>query len=368
MSSTDYDPRYPFVKPSKPAEAKKTRTTTEEKIPDSQKKEQSVRAKQGHPVRNTFLTLTILGVLGTIGYFGYEWYQDNQEKMGSTPSQGQVAEAVVGCPVYKAGTINATLQEREAYTYIDGGLDGQGRFSEDFRRAVVRETLLGLQSGMSKADALARAEKALFEGIAKDADTAVFRKNGVGHRVGYGLSRLETNFKPAIAVQTRDVSRILQAVPFCLEALKANLAVYSEDEAQTMLETFGSVMALPNLGREATKYVARNQEWAIEAQKKVLRETFERIGHGATPHDAICLSVYAVFEKNRGMSQTPIAFYAQAQTAKILQGKTRSQMLGALQENLTQLEKYPQGWIGQNNWLNSRMPVAPQNTQGGASR
>ncbi|MBR6675011.1 MAG: hypothetical protein IKL32_03720 [Alphaproteobacteria bacterium] len=386
MPSTNYDPRYPFGKPAKKTEQSKmasqpepkveeqTQTTAEEKIPQPKttakektpQSEKSAKEKRSKLIRNTLIGMVVLAAAGYI-YGEYQEHQERQEykafqeKRDFLPNKTQENEPILHCPVYKQGAIGATLEEREAYAHVIGGLDAHERFPEELRRAVVREVLIGLESGMGKADALARAEQALFQGIAQDANTNIFKKNNVGHQVAYGLSRLQTNFPTPVAVQTRDVPRILKAIPFCLETVQANLDSYSADEAQTMLETFGTMMVRPDLGREVTQYVAKNQEWAIEAQKKVLRETARGIQGGFTPHEATCRAVSAVFND----TQTPIAFYAQAQTAKLLQGKTHSQMLGALGANLEQLKEYPQGWIGQNaSWLSARTPAPTPNTQG----
>ena len=367
MSSADYDPRYPFGKPSrqtnrtKAASASASRSKQAPKKESSQSKEASKvpGVKQGSPLKNTFVTLAILGALGAAGYFGYNWYQDNQEKTQPEPSQAQAAEEVLHCPVYQKGIANPTQAESEAYGRVIAGLDAHERFPEELRRAIVHETLLGLDNGMGKAEALERAEQALFQGIAKDANINIFERNGIRHCVGTGLSRLETNFSMAgaVAVQTKDVPLILRSIPFSLETLKANLDAYSAEEARTMLKVFGTTMLCPNLGREASRYVNKNTEWLTGVQMQVFRETSQRISEdtkNTPPHDIICQAVKAVFEN----TQTPEAFFTYAQTAKILHGKTRSQMVSALSENLTQLREYPQGWMSQNaGWLNPKTPA-----------
>lgn len=318
--------------------------------------------------RRRIIKNTVLSALALVGaWYVYDQYQDHKEqeayldKKDFIPVQTSENEPILHCPVYQQGTIKATLEEREAYAHVVAGLDAHERFPEELRRAVVREVLIGLESGMDKADALTRAEKALFQGIAQDANTNIFKRNGVGHQVAYGLSRLQTNFPTPVAVQTRDVPKILTAVPFCLEVVKANLESYSADEARTMLKTFGTMMARPNLGEETIQYVGKNQAWAIESQKNVLRETARGIQGGLTPYEASCRAVSVVFND----AQTPIAFHAHAQTSRILQGKTHSQMLGALWENLTQLREYPQGWVGQNTgWLSTMQKRPPSNTNG----
>ena len=370
MPSTNYDPRYPFGKPSnasKTTEAKKSEQPAQEKKASSTKQSKSVKEKQGHPVRNTIIALCTLGALGAAGYFGYEWYQDAQAK-DVEPVQTQPTGPILHCPVFKQGTVNATLEEREAYAYILGGLDTAEPFPRALRTAVARSTLVGLESGLSKAEALERAEKALFDGIIKDAGTAIFEKNGVRYCVPSGLARLETNFPTNAAVQNRDLPYVLQAIPFCLETLKANLDAYSEDEARTMLETFGQAMVIPNLGREASREAGKDQEWAIETQKAVLQGTLERLHGETSPHEAICQAINAEI-KDEYLIQSPMFVYTQAQTARILQGKTQAQMKAALRENLTQLMERPKEWMGRNDgWLSSRSPVRPQNTQGGANR
>lgn len=362
MPSTNYDPRYPFGKPSgsaksqsapEPATKTPPKSTVKEEKSQLTEEEKKAKEKRWGVVKKSILGALILAAV----LYSYDKYQDRQEheayldKKDFIPVQTSENEPILHCPVYQQGTINATLEEREAYAHVIGGLDAHERFPEELRRAVVREVLIGLESGMGKAEALARAEQALFQGIAQDANTNIFKKNNVGHQVAHGLSRLQTNFPTPVAVQTRDIPKILTAIPFCLETVQANLDSYSADEARTMLETFGTMMARPNLGREATQYVGKNQEWAIESQKKILRETARAIQGGVAPHEASCRAVSAVFRD----TQTPMAFHAQAQTAKLLQGKTRSQMLGALWESLTQLREYPQGWVGQNaGWLSTQ--------------
>ena len=317
--------------------------------------------------RHRIIKNTVLSALALVGaWYVYDQYQAHKTKEANLYKRDfvpvQTSKETWQCPVYQQGPNNARLDEREAYAHVVAGLDAHERFPEELRRAVVREVLIGLESGMGMAGALTRAENALFQGIAQDANTNIFERNGVCYQVAYGLSRLQTNFPTPVAVQTRDVPKILKAVPFCLEVVKANLASYSADEARTMLKTFGTMMARPNLGEETVQYVGKNQAWAIESQKNVLRETARGIRGGLTPHEASCRAVSVVFND----TQTPIAFHAYAQTSRILhgkEGKTHSQMLGALWENLTQLREDPQGWIGKNTgWLLTRQTPPHSNT------
>lgn len=368
--STDYDPRYPFGKPSdnmskKPVDETKSKAQAYDgaKADDkSHKKTQtkSVKGKGGFPVLKTML---ILGALAA-SYYGYNWYQDIQQKEEAV-NQIRLSEPALHCPAYQKGTINSTLEEREAYAYLIGGLDAHDVFPEELKKAIVRETLVGLESGMGKAEAFAYAEKSLFEGIVQDANTAVFKKGQTGHRVGSGLSRLEKNFPTPVAVQTRDVPRILKAIPFCLESLKANLDAYSPAEAQVMLETFGSMLVHPELGREAAKTAGKNQEWTAMSQADVIRETTQRLSGDVAPHDALCHAVNVVFRD----ANSPIAFYTYAQAARIMHGKNQLQMENALNENLEQIQSYPEGWVGKNTgWLvakGAHKVVAPKTKDSG---
>ena len=362
--SNDYDPRYPFVKSpdlSKKTKAEKNKPeqaqSTKARETQTQTKSSAKNAKKSQGVKNTLITLAVLGLVGGGAWYAYELMTDEPQQVTTTLPN----EPVLHCPVFNPTPVNASYDERRSHAYVSGTLDAHPTFSAELDEVVAREILIGLSSGLEKYQAIGMAHQNLQDGIKYDT-------NHPPRGIGYGLTQLRSNFPTPMAVQTRDVNRVLGAASFRMQAAVSNLDAYSADEAQKMLEMFGGLMVRPDLGREVVKEAAQNQAWAEAAQKKVIRQTHCGIENGMMPHDAVCLAVSSVFDDTK----TPMAFYTYAQTMHILNGKTKTQMLGALGQNLEQLEEYPEGWIGSNSaWLSKMTPARsnvrlnPANTNGG---
>lgn len=311
--------------------------------PRETRETQPTYAKESHTLRNTLMTLGILGAIAAGACYVSENMNDEEQKEVVVLPD----EPVLHCPVFNPAPVKASYDERKSHAYVNGTLDAHPTFSAELDEVVAREISIGLSSGLEKYEAIGMAHHNLQEGIKYDTDHPP-------RGIGYGLTQLRSNFPTPMAVQTRDVNRVLGAASFRMQVAVSNLDVYSADEAQKMLEMFGGLMVHSDLGREVVKEAAQNQAWAGEAQKKVIRQTCRGIESGMMPHDAVCLAVNATFRN----TQTPMAFYTYAQTMNILNGKTKTQMLGALGQNLAQLKQYPEGWIAQNStWLSKMTPA-----------
>lgn len=348
---SDYDPRYPFGKPTsstKKAEEKKeektqSATAENDQTQPKQPKQPSKDTTQSHTLRNTLITLGILGALAGAAYGAYSYLQDEPQKESIT----QTNEPVLHCPVFNPTAIKASYDERRSHAYVNGNLDAHPTFSDELNEVVAREILIGLSSGLEKYQAIGMADQNLQDGIKYD-------KQHPPRGIGYGLTQLRSNFPTPMAVQTRDVDRVLGAASFRMQTAVSNLDGYSADEAQKVLEMFGGLMVHPDLGREVVREASQNQDWAAEVQKRVIRETSQGIHNGMMPHDAVCYAVSSVFDNTR----TPMAFYTYAQTMNILSGKTKTQMLNALGENLEQLKTQPYAWVSSHSaWLSTMSPA-----------
>ena len=358
--SNDYDPRYPFGFDKKTKDEKnkpKQAQSTKAGETQTQAKSSAKNAKKSQGVKNILITLAVLGLVGGGTWGVYELMTDEPQQVTTTLPN----EPVLHCPVFNPAPVKASYDERRCHSYVKGTLAATRYLSDDLDDAVAREVLDALSCGVEKYEAIGMAHQNLQQGIRYD----------VGHQpdgIGDGLIQLYSNI-PTTGIQARDVGRVMGAASFRMCVVASNLDAYSADEAVLMLKRFGGLMANPDLGREAVQEANQNPDWAIEAQKKVIRKVHSSISSNKMPHEAVCDAIDSVFGQNTNML---MAFYTYAQTMHILNGKTKTQMLGALGQNLEQLKEYPEGWLASNSvWLSKMTPARsnvrlnPANTNGG---
>lgn len=250
-------------------------------------------------------------------------------------TQDQAVQDINPLPAVNPAKVTCTMSEMNSNAKVQEGLNTADNFSDLLNSIIVREVKSRLQSGMNIGDASYNACLDIMSGIDGDVKNPPI---GCAH----GRSQLRTSFSTPVAIVTRDAPTVLNTVCMRSKYVAANLNGHTEDEAVLMLDTFGRLLADPQLLKTAATAAAKDPEGTAEMQKNVLRRTAMGLESGMSAHEALCQAVLmSAPDVVKGDAK---AFFVYANVNRTMQGKSKADQIQALAGERAQMNANDGSW------------------------